>query len=144
MEKVFKRFKTILLLPLLTVMLYSSCKDNNNPVEPAAATNYSGIYQNLKYDDNTLQPVVTLSLIQKDALLTGTGTYNGINFSFTGALIQTHLVISFDLLNTNMGDFRNCTIDAYFGANNYLCGGYTLSTQFGTEKIRFQQVKNSQ
>ena len=143
MIKLSPTYKILFFSPLLMILLLTACKENN-PVEPAASATYSGQYQNVKYDDNTIQPDVSLTIVQNGDILSGNGSFNGILFNFSGTLIQTHMVISFNLINTNVGDLKNCIIDGYFGANNFLAGGYTLSYLYGTQKIRFEQLKSGQ
>jgi len=130
------------LTSLLLVLALWGCKEYGTATETVTA-NCSGQYQNIPYNDGTMEPNVVLYLVQEDAKLSGIGCFNGITFNFSGALIQTHAIISFDLLNTNMGDLRNCLIDGYFGEGNFLAGGYTLSPQMGTCKIRFRMVEKA-
>lgn len=128
----------ILIIPLFI----AGCKDN--PVDvPEVSSNYSGQYENVKYNGGTIEPSVALSISQAGTELTGTGKFNELTFSFTGKLEDNHAVITFDLLNTNVGDLRNCVIDGYFGSDNILAGGYTLSQWMGTEKIRFKQIEKT-
>ena len=129
------------LIAFLLLLALIGCKDNNSPVEPTTVS-YSGQYQNIPYNDGTAEPTVLLYLAQDGAKLSGVGYFNNITFNFTGTLVQTHAIISFDLLNTNLGDLKNCIIDGYFGADNVLAGGYTLAPQYGTAKIRFQMMEN--
>jgi len=134
--------KTKYLASFLILIAFMGCKDNNSVTEPVIIT-YSGQYQNVPYNDGTLEPIVLLYLAQDGTKLSGVGYFNGIAFNFTGMLIQTHAVISFDLLNTNVGDLKNCLIDGYFGADDVLTGSYTLSQQIGTAKIRFQMTEKA-
>lgn len=127
----------------LILLILAGCKENQS-VAPHVSSNYSGKYANVLYNDNSIEPTVTLNLTQNDENLSGVGCFNGIEFNFSGTLVERHAVLSFDLLDTNVGDLRGCTIDGYFGDQNILAGGYTLTSQFGTEKIRFKQLEKAQ
>jgi hypothetical protein len=133
---------SVLILALM-LFFYGCTKDNI--VEPTGDTSYSGKYENLLYGDSSSEPNIVLHISQKNSAVSGDGTFNGINFTFTGTLIDNHLIICFDLLNTNVGDLKNCNIDAYFNASYYLAGGYTLTPALGyyTQKIRFQRSATS-
>ena len=131
--------KKIIISLALVMFAAFGCADN--PVSaPELSSGYSGKYENLLYNDRTVEPRVTLDMSHSGSALKGTGTYNGIQFSFTGTVEDEHAVITFDLLNTTAGDLRGCVIDGYFGENKTLAGGYTLSSLYGTEKIRFKPV----
>ena len=127
-------------LGLIIIVIAAGCKESI-PVQPPEAPNYSGQYQNLKYSTTDIEPTVTLNLQQNGSSLAGSGTFNDLTFNFTGTVAENHATITFDLLNTNVGDLRGCVIDGYFSSDYLLAGGYTLSYQMGTEKIRFRLVK---
>jgi hypothetical protein len=130
--------KIAVLITLLLISLFG-CK-KYEIVEPDKDTSYSGQYENVVYEDSLCEPKVILYISQEDAKLSGVGYFNNVFFNFTGTLIDRHAIISFDLLNTNVGDLKNCSIDGYFGTNYNLAGGYTLTPYFGTTKIRFKKV----
>jgi hypothetical protein len=133
--------KFYIFIMMAVPLLIAGCKDN--PVDTPESIDYSGQYQNVKYSSDTIEPSVTLTITQSGTDLTGTGKFNALTFSFSGKLDDNHAVITFDLLNTNVGDLRNCVIDGYFGSDNILAGGYTLSQWMGTEKIRFKQIEKN-
>lgn len=132
--------KYALLIPLILISFYG-CK-KYEIVGPERDTSYSGQYENVVYADSLNEPKVVLYISQEDSKLSGVGYFNNIFFNFSGTLIDKHAIISFDLLNTNVGDLKNCSIDGYFGSNFNLAGGYTLSPYFGTTKIRFKKITN--
>jgi hypothetical protein len=114
-------------------------------VEPAKSISYSGQYENVYYNDTANEPKVILYLAQESSKLSGVGYFNSIFFSFSGTLIDKHAIISFDLLNTNLGDLKNCHIDGYFGDGFILAGGYTLTApNYGTTKIRFKKIADAE
>lgn len=124
----------------LPLMIFAGACSDTSVSPPEMSADYSGKYENVLYNDRTVEPKVTLEVSHSGNSLSGTGTYNGIRFSFRGTVEEEHAVLTFDLLNTNAGDLRGCIIDGYFGDNKMLAGGYTLSPSYGTEKIRFRQV----
>ncbi len=125
---------------IISVVLIAGCKNNVDVTETPFEVSYSGQYQNVFYNDGTTEPEVTIVILQDESELSGVGFFNGISFNFTGKLNDNHAVLSFDLLNTNYGNIKGCYIDGFFGSDNSFSGGYTLSPEFGTQKIRFKYV----
>ncbi len=132
--------KRNILIVITAVLLIAGCKNNVDITETPFEVSYSGQYQNVFYNDGTSEPEVTLVVLQDESELSGVGFFNGISFNFKGSLNNNHGVLKFDLLNTNYGDIKGCYIDGFFGADNSFSGGYTLSPEFGTQKIRFKYV----
>ena len=132
----------IIIATMIILFFIAGCQDQtiNEPYNNTTV-GYSGEYKNVFYNDGKTEPTVELTILQNESTLTGTGYFNDVPFNFTGTLKENHAFITFDLLNTNAGDFNNCIIDGFFGTNNTFAGGYCLSPIMGTEKIRFQQVQ---
>ena len=117
---------------LLITLICSACSTT-----PDEIINHSGQWQTVAYD-STDQANVVLQMSSSGSVCDGTGNFNGINFRFGGTIIQSHMVIAFDLLNTSAGDLKDNIIDVYFSSDGQTAaGGYTLQGR-GTEKIRFR------
>jgi len=118
----------------LIPFLFIACSQVTEPIQ--INTGLSGQYQDVPYNDHEGEPSIILLLSQRDNELAGTGTFNGICFSFTGTVINNHIMIYFVLNDTNIGDL-NCSFDLYS-----LCGGYSLrNANYNiSEKIRFRKV----
>jgi len=106
------------------LLLIAGCKspDVTNPV---TTPNYSGQYQTIPYDTTDVEPTVLLLLANQSNTVSGTGSWNGITFNFTGTVVDKHVLFTFDLKGTNLNDL-NGSIDAFIGNDQSLAGGYKL------------------
>ena len=133
--------KTITLCSIMLMLIFFAGCNSDNINTPVQNPNYTGQYQSVPYDDNAGDPTVVLLLSQSGNDVSGTGTWNGITFNFSGTIIDTHVLLNFRLSGTNIGDL-NGGIDTYIGTNQTLAGGYNLfnSSYILSGAIRFKKV----
>jgi hypothetical protein len=133
--------KSRVILLVFMVVLSHCYEDNvNNPLpEP----NYTGQYQSVPYNTTHSDPTVVLLLDQEGNEVSGTGYWNGLTFSFSGTIISKHILIRFDLTETNYGNLKG-DIDTYAGEDKSLAGGYNLYNTYNvfSGAIRFKLVGN--
>jgi hypothetical protein len=106
------------------LLLVAGCK-SPNVTDPVSTPNYSGQYQTIPYDSTDVEPTVLLLLNDQSSTVSGTGSWNGITFNFTGTVVDKHVLFTFDLKGTNLNDL-NGSIDAFVGTDQSLAGGYKL------------------
>lgn len=96
-------------------------------VETERQINYSGEYQT-KVDN--AQTVILYINHDGKLSLTGTGNWNGMTFTFTGSVFNKHVILSFPLKKTSLGDLEG-TIDGFFDdEGKLLAGGYILRNEY--------------
>jgi|GEM_PF-1728068 len=133
--------KKILMMGALIIFLVTSCV-TEKIVEPTVSNDYSGQYQSIPYSPDNADPIVILLLSHEGNKVYGTGSWNAITFNFEGTVINKHTILTFTLRDTNFGNI-NGDIDAWFGEDNSLAGGYKLwnSFQLFNGAIRFKLVQ---
>lgn len=132
--------KVIFLIFISMIVLIGCTNDSvNDPI--SSEPNYTGQYQSVPYNSEESDPTVVLLLAQDGNSINGTGTWNGIAFSFSGTIISNHVLLKFDLTETNFGDLQG-GIDTYVGNDKSLAGGYNLFNQncVFSGAIRFRPV----
>ncbi len=135
--------KTKYLLPIIASVFALAGCNQEGTTEVVQPPNYTGQYQSVPYETpQSEDPLVILLLAQQGNKLSGTGSWNGITFNFDGTLIERHMLVTFVLKGTNVGDI-NGTIDSWIGSDKSLAGGYQLwnSSALFTGAIRFKHVK---
>lgn len=125
----------------LVIFLVTSCV-TEKIIEPTVPNDFSGQYQSVPYSSNEPEPIVVLLLSHDGNKVYGTGSWNAITFNFEGTVINKHTILTFLLKDTNVGDI-NGDIDAWFGDDNSLAGGYKLwnSYQLFNGAIRFKLIQ---
>lgn len=133
--------KKILFNVISLIFIVTSCV-TEKLVEPKVSNDYSGQYQSVPYSTEEPEPIVILLLSHEGNKVYGTGSWNAITFNFEGTLINKHTILTFTLKDTNVGNV-NGDIDAWFGEDNSLAGGYKLwnSNQLFNGAIRFKMVQ---
>lgn len=133
--------KKILIMGAVIVFLVTSCV-TEKIIEPTVPNDYSGQYQSIPYSPDNADPIVILLLSHEGNKVYGTGSWNAITFNFEGTVINKHTILTFTLRDTNVGNV-NGDIDAWFGDDNSLAGGYKLwnSSQLFNGAIRFKLVQ---
>ncbi len=124
----------------LSVIILYGCNPGES-TEVAVPANYSGQYQSVPYQSSqSSDPLVVILLAQEGNKVTGTGSWNGITFNLNGTIIEKHLLITFMLKGTNLGEI-NGTIDSWIGHDKSLAGGYQLwnDNTVLSGAIRFKQ-----
>ncbi|MCX7797444.1 MAG: hypothetical protein N2249_02335 [Melioribacter sp.] len=133
--------KKVLVVGMLIIFFVTACV-TEKIVEPTVNNDYSGQYQSIPYSSNEPEPIVILLLSHEGNKVYGTGSWNAITFNFEGTVINRHTILTFTLKDTNVGNI-NGDIDAWFGEDNSLAGGYKLwnSHQLFNGPIRFKLVQ---
>ncbi len=131
----------VLLSSILVALTLTSCVVEK-VIEPTLSDDFSGQYQSVPYSVDEPEPIVILLLSQEGNKVYGTGSWNAITFNFEGTIINKHTILTFTLRDTNYGNI-NGDIDAWFGDDNSLAGGYKLwnSYQLFNGAIRFKLVQ---
>ena len=117
--------KTYLIYTFALFLLFIIGCKSPGVTDPVTAPNYSGQYQTIPYDTTDVEPTVLLLLANQSNTVTGTGSWNGITFNFTGTVVDKHVLFTFNLKGTNLNDL-NGSIDAFVGNDQSLAGGYKL------------------
>ena len=131
----------LFLIAVASIFLFFGCS-KEDPTEVVQLPNYTGQYQSVPYQSaQSEDPVVILLLSQEGNKISGTGNWNGITFNFNGTLIEKHILVTFILKGTNLGEI-NGTIDSWIGSDKSLAGGYQLWNNTGiiSGAIRFKPV----
>ncbi|MEG8947169.1 hypothetical protein [Rosettibacter firmus] len=133
--------KKVLFLGALLIFSVTSCI-TEKIVEPIVSDELSGQYQSVPYTSIEAEPIVILLLSHEGNKVYGTGSWNAITFNFEGTVINKHVILTFTLKDTNVGNI-NGDIDGWVGNDNSIAGGYKLwnSYQLFNGPIRLKLVQ---